>query len=109
MSEQAYLVFRTSGEDVNVDEAREMMTPCVDCRIVDDPAKLNMCNDWYSIGTNHRIVNGRICRDMTPELRWVADVPDIRAFIAKYGRCVVHQPSTGSDFFEIEIYDDYRE
>jgi hypothetical protein len=38
---------------------------------------------------------------------WVATVPDLIAFIEKYGSCIISKNRAG--YYELEIYDDYRE
>ena len=62
--------------------------------------------DWYMKGSNHRVENGMIRRDMGVEQAW-AVTTDLWAFIAKYGSCVVKQDMDG--YKSVEIYDTYRE
>lgn len=94
------------------------MTLIIDRRFVDDPKKLP-CNkgtdgdwfrtegDWFIRGTNHRIENGCICRDLEWEAGWFVEIPDVMDFVRQHGDCVV---SIDDDGYEsIEIYDDYRE
>ena len=38
---------------------------------------------------------------------WAAEIPDLPAFVAKYGRCILDRDDNG--FCTVEIYDDYRE
>lgn len=44
---------------------------------------------------------------------WVVEVPDLIAFVKKYGRCVLSLNAGKypelDDLMELEIYDDYRE
>lgn len=83
----------------------------VDRRDVDDPKKIpankGTDGDWFTRGTNHRIVDGNICRDMGEYDEWFVDVADILLFVKEHGSCIL---SLGEkDVPEIEIYDDYRE
>ena len=38
---------------------------------------------------------------------WAVEIPDLPAFVTKYGRCILGCDDSG--FCTIEIYDDYRE
>ena len=38
---------------------------------------------------------------------WAAEIPDLPAFVTKYGRCILDRDDNG--FCTVEIYDDYRE
>lgn len=90
------------------EEAFKALVPYTDIRTVDDPAKLRgISNDWYERGTNHRVINGQIARDLGPREEWMVEVHDLLAFVAKYGDCVLSVESNG--FMSIEIYDSYRE
>lgn len=78
----------------------------VDTRAVNDPSQLRYDGkDWYKRGTNHRVENGQIKRDLGMELVWmleVASLDELLALVAKEGKIVLKDDS-------IEIYDDYRE
>jgi len=107
-----YLVSRTScWEGQPCDEAYEVEMIKVDRRTVDDPKKIPVNNgtdgDWYERGTNHRIEDGKICRDLGFYSRWAVQVNDIMDFVDDHGCCMVSRDSEG--FANIEIYDDYRE
>ena len=106
-----FRVSRTStyhSDDPPCEGARRCETMSVDRRTVDDPAKLpRYSEDWYKRGTNHRVENGCICRDMGWGSDWFVDIPDVLEFVAKHGRCVVEMGNDG--IWCIEIYDDYRE
>lgn len=83
----------------------------VDRRSVDDPKKIpanrGTNGDWFTRGTNHRIEDGNICRDIGTYNEWFVDIEDVLLFVKKYGSCVL---SVGEkDVPTIEIYDDYRE
>ncbi len=83
----------------------------IDRRIVDDPAKvpafIGQRDWWFKEGTNHRIENGGIARDMGSTEVWMMDVADVWDFVRKHGDCIV---SINDDGFRcVEIYDDYRE
>lgn len=95
----------------------------VDVRTVDDPAKLlaykGKSDWWYGKGANHRVVNGRIERDLPLHqdywFCWAIEIEtldELSQFIRQHGACVLHpaghSPSV-SGLPVIEIYDDYRE
>jgi hypothetical protein len=91
-----------------------MEVMCIDRRTVDDPKKIEYYGGgdywWYASGTNHRIENGEICRDMKYEEVYVINIDnitDIMNLIDKYGECIIGRNAGG--FNTIEIYDDYRE
>ena len=82
----------------------------VERRAVSDPSKVFKCesNDWwYGRGSNHRVENGSVCRDMGYSQDWFIELNDIMAFVREVGGCVVFVDSFGFDC--IEIYDYYRE
>ncbi|OQA09843.1 MAG: hypothetical protein BWY66_00382 [bacterium ADurb.Bin374] len=85
----------------------------VDRREADDPMKLTGVGEsWYRSGRNHRIENGNIARDFD-EKRWTVRIKDAAAlarFVLKHGQVVLSINNDGlAPYFEIEIYDDYRE
>lgn len=84
----------------------------VDERTVDDPAKIPAFNGksewWYKDGTNHRVIDGHICRDINSN-GWfieVSSLDELMQFYQKYGRLIFLPECRGVD--GIEIYDDYR-
>jgi hypothetical protein len=91
--------------------AEKKLVVSVDERIVDDPKKIGAYGHtdawWYGRGTNHRVENGHIKRDIGVNEVYVLKIPDIWAFIEKHGDCVLSINSEG--FRVVEIYDDYRE
>ena len=109
-----YLVSKTSLRDDSkkpCEEAYKVMMKKIDRRTTDDPAKIPASHGdgawWYKKGTNHRVENGFICRDLGWREAWVVKVYDIYNFICEHGECVLSIKHEG--FMEIEIYDDYRE
>ena len=44
-----------------------------------------------------------------PTEEWLCDIPDLHAFVEKYGKIVLMQPENKEGIWEVEIYDDYRE
>ena len=81
----------------------------VDTRFADDPSKVKSYGGttdwWYSNGTNHRIVNGYITRDLGTEEYWSIEfnsLEELIAFTNKYGAVVISE-------LEIEIIDDYMD
>lgn len=95
-------------------EAKKEKCMRVDERTVDSPDKLNVENDrenWFKKGTNHRIENGHIKRDIEDE-DWFIEVntlKDLIKFQEKYGDIIIYQSWMNKNIKEIEIYDDYRE
>lgn len=89
--------------------------PCeimrIDRRYCDDPKKVpynkGTSDWWYEKGSNHRVENGCICRDMGWWKQWFVEIPDVMDFVRKNGTCVVSIDPDGHE--SIEIYDDYRE
>lgn len=70
-----------------------------DGRTTDDPAKVPAYNGgtawWYDEGTNHRVVNGRIERDI-PDETWIVvfhRFSEFQAFVEKHSPCVVGHTS----------------
>ena len=55
---------------------------------------------------NYRRIDNVNLKD-TMVTEWVATVPDLIAFIEKYGSCIISKNRAG--YYELEIYDDYRE
>jgi hypothetical protein len=77
----------------------------------------HQCESWLTEGVNHRVIDGKIARDM-PEHAWFIDLPDLDAviaFIAEHGRIIIaaegYKETAASDHEcpSIEIYDEYRE
>lgn len=86
----------------------------VDRRIVNSPEKVPTSKGtsdwWYSKGTNHRVENGNICRDMGWYKAWAIKIPSLTALlnlIRVEGKCIISITSEG--FTNIEIYDTFRE
>lgn len=107
-----YLVSRTSyGFGKPCDEAYEVELVQVDRRRFDDPKKVpahhGTDGDWYQCGSNHRVENGQICRDIGWYRTWAVQVDDVMKFVDAHGCCVVSRNPEG--FAQIEIYDSYRE
>lgn len=107
-----YLVRRTSYAASRQPCAGASLVSVVktDCRDVGDPADIQdteVASRWYRRGTGHRVVGGMIVRDVGRELRWLAAVADIMAFVDTYGGCIVSRDANG--FACIEIYDSHRE
>lgn len=108
-----YLCSRTNSysEDKPCDEAFQITVITTDTRNCDDPKKIpankGTDGDWYTRGTNHRVENGNIKRDLGTHKVWAVELTDILSFVDKYGDCVISR--NGNGFGEIEIYDDYRE
>lgn len=82
----------------------------IDVRTVDHPSKLFYLRSsrtnggpeqwWYSSGANHRVENGRICRDFTYKA-WVAYIGNIREFVDTYHCISLCKNSAG--YYEITL------
>lgn len=85
----------------------------IDVRTTDDPANLKYePQDWYKKGSNHRVKNGFITRDIDDgRTAWFVDLEwsHLADLIDKLGRVVIQRWRPNPAFFEIEIYDTYRE
>lgn len=68
---------------------------------------------WFDIGTNHRVENGYIVRDLGTEDLWgleINSIEELMAFKEAVGaELVISTSYTDWTFPKIEIYDDYRE
>ncbi len=109
-----FLVRRTSewiDKEKPCEFAFKVQCQNVDCRSVDDPRKIpaNRGTDggWYAKGSNHRVVNGAIMRDMGWLTKWAVKITDVMDFVDSNGECVISRDNNGIK--TIEIYDDYRE
>lgn len=111
-----FAVRRTSlWEDDKPPCANAVLEPVtyIDRRTVDDPAKLKNRldkEDWYERGSNHRVENGMITRDI-PSQDWFVEMEwdDLKEFCELHGRIVLSRYWRNSAYWQIEIYDDYRE
>ena len=106
-------VFRSSyrgvGDHPPVEGAFKTQRVRVDRRTVSSPDQLRYepeRSTWYQVGTNHRVENGRIQRDMEMREVWAVDIPTLEALLTFIGTCG-HEIVMTKD--TIEIYDDYRE
>lgn len=118
-----FAVSRTSifnEEEKPIEECFEAEYTLVDIRSVDDPVKIpiygndrDVANkDWYGKGTNHRLINNCIARDLGKEKGWFVEIKsleDLIKFYKKYGRLIIQSKEGAEGVIEIEIYDDYRE
>lgn len=110
-----FIVSRTSSGDYKpCKEAYEYELTNVDIRTVDDPKKLSFKNDrdgWFKIGTNHRMIDGKIARDIGKVDVWVIDInsiEDLVVFKKQYGPLILRTSYIDNQTIEIEIYDTYR-
>lgn len=117
---ESFMRFRVSRTSLYDDsqppcpEAVEQEYTPVDVRTVDGPAKVRVYGGkrdwWYAEGTNHRVVNGRIVRDLPPRKGWFVELESLDALIAFYhrhGALIIVSPVDQEDILEIEIDDDY--
>lgn len=92
----------------------------VDARTTDDPKKIpancGTDGDWYQKGTNHRVENGRIKRDIHKESGWFIQINDLHKFLENLHKdekateiILSIEEDINPPMLGIEIYDDYRE
>lgn len=85
----------------------------IDWRTTDDPAKIlpykGETDWWYNEGTNHRVENGQIARDLEWKGWFVEfnDLDDLLKFANREGRIIITDKEQYN--YEIMIYDDYIE
>lgn len=109
-----YVVKRTSDRESNpCDEAYQGEYIRVDARTWSSPALYLPGGEagWLSKGTNHRIEENGIKRDLTVT-GWFVDIAtldDLMTFIGTYGEVVIGRDQFSEEYSCIEIYDDYRE
>lgn len=115
-----FVVTRTSnysmGENPPVKGAYLDKIMNVDIRCIGDPSHFCTQRDrdtWYTQGTNHRLINGEIARDLGLEDVWVVDISSIEDLMKIREECgndiVIGTSCVDYATPEIEIYDDYRE
>lgn len=68
---------------------------------------------WFDVGSNHRIENGRIVRDLNIESVWGIEINSLEELMA-FKKEVDEELVIGISYMDektpsIEIYDDYRE
>jgi hypothetical protein len=89
-NKNTYVCKRASGcEEKPCDEAFKIVVMYVDQRTWDDPSKITDAStkeDWFARGSNHRIVNGCITRDLYPEEVWAVKIKTLKSL--HVGRCV---------------------
>jgi len=67
---------------------------------------------WYSEGTNHRVINNNIARDLGERDCYMIEINslnDLMKLQNKYGDIVISTSYIDKTTPSIEIYDDYRE
>jgi len=109
-----YLVSRTTAWKDNTrpcEEAYKVETLDIDIRNCNNPRKIPSHKDmddswWYKNGTNHRVENGKICRDIGWSKKWAVKIDNLVDFIKKYGVCIVGIDV--NNFLTLEISDDYH-
>jgi len=111
-----FLVGRTgqwSGEAKPCEEAYRGEYTTVDRRTVDAPEKVPAMRrdpqEWYSKGTNHRVIDGNIVRDFQHK-GWFVEISSLQElldFIARHGEIVISPVFKSTDEMSIEIYNDY--
>lgn len=101
-----------------VAEAFKIKVQITDRRVVDDPRKIPLDTGsdgkwWYENGTNHRVENGQIARDMGYHEVWAIKIPKdglakwIAEFIKREENIVISMADCG--LLEIVIYDTWIE
>lgn len=89
------------------------VTNIVDVRNTDSPYKIwqteeDVQKNWFGIGKNHRVMNGKIVRDMEDEVKsyWVIEfnhIEDLLKFQEKYGDITLKDVTGKSSLKVIEI------
>ena len=85
----------------------------VDIRTISDPSEFNdktLEKNWYKEGTNHRLINGCIARDMGMEEVWLIEFENLEQlleFKEKYDDIIIRTSYIDNKTHEILIYDDY--
>lgn len=116
-SSDLFLITRTSTCDWTVrphQHAFSVSVIRVDERSVDCPSRVPFnfgeTSWWYGEGTNHRVEDGHIKRDMGYDNCWaikISSIDELMIFIEQNGQCIVSIDREGYQC--IEIYDTYRE
>ncbi len=115
-----FCVERTSdpmGKRKPCDEAALGTYTFMDRRVIDDPRKIPMESGsdgawWYEEGSNHRVENGEIVRDIGERSAWFVSLntlEELMAFCEKYGNVIITAEGENPTGPQIEIYDDQRE
>ena len=90
------------------------LLPSWDVRTFKTPAEHDArfpAEPWLKYGTEHTTWSGGIRRRLEDRAVWTIDIPNLLAFVAEHGHCILEaaNPDTGKLLPSIEIYDDYRE
>lgn len=97
-------IFKTSDPEAKpIESATRSQRVEVDERTVDDPAKLpypGAVDDWYGYGTNHRVEEGHIKRDVGMYDMWQVEVPTIEALVGIV-RTSKNPVMVGEDYIEV--------
>lgn len=96
------------------DEAIKDKIIFTDVRNVDNPNKLTCmtADKWYKQGTNHRIINGNIARDLDKRDCYMIEINTLEELLElknKYGDLIINTSYIDRKTHSIEIYDNYRE
>ena len=90
------------------DGAYRVWVQNIDVRTTDDPKKVPAYRGddkwWYSKGENHRMIDGKIARDIEPIHVWVVRIDDLAQFAKKHGSIIIDHKSNG--WATVEICDD---
>lgn len=88
----------------------------VDVRSISDPSEFDyprLREEWYKAGTNHRVINGKIARDLGIEKVWVVNINTLEELMNFKDECgediIITASYIDHTTPEIEIYDSYRE
>ncbi len=111
--DDVFLVTRTSlrENEKPCDQAEQVEVMGVDRRSCADPAEVPLYRGqrdwWFEKGTNHRVENGMIARDMGWHKVWAIDGMTVQEIVDRYGCCIIERDFNG--FLTVRIYDDYWE
>lgn len=114
-----FAISRTSigGDSKPCKEAKPCKIKYVDQRTCKTPEEFDARlarfeGKWLENGTNHRIINGHIARDIGTKDCWAIELnslEDLMALYHKYGKLIIEANWYDGETPNIEIYDDYRE
>jgi hypothetical protein len=103
-----FVCYRTSTYNGDERPCEEAVSELVVETIRLTELKPSVHPEWFETGTNFRVEDGFVCKDIE-RVKWVValvGLDSFMAFVAKYNPVVVHSKD---GYNSIEIYDDYRE
>ena len=75
-------------EDVRLEKYTRIDIRCCSC--VEELYCTQTRENWFKLGTNHRIIDGCIARDFIDGGEgWFVEISSVESFIKEFGACVV--------------------